>query len=496
MQYLLALIFPLFSYILQTYPRLFNKYFGVDVWTRLIEIDHVKRAGHRIPGKIKKGFIIEGEFDYPIIFPWIFSFFPKKFLLNIQGFVSPFFDFLQNILVFFIAFSLTNNILISILAQAMYSVITIIPIENSYLTPRSMGYFVFTLAFYPIFLYHSSHNPILLLLSLFFTCVLFLTHRFALQAFIIISVFFTFIDRSPFYISNIILSFMLVTILTKGFYIKVAKGHLYNIYFWIKNYKLRFAHQIYGLKQNKKSDWVSKIYPLFAVFSPLFMFAVNIWAFSAVVYLFLYFTKPVGFPSEIIYFRMALWIISFYLFGAIVLKVKRLIPIGEGHRYMEMTTVPSVILSSILFFYFLKQYGVIFIVLLAVLMIGNLFVILLFQIKGIIADKNRSLTPDLEKVYKYINSIKGTPRIICIPHQITTMTVYNTKADVLVNADNKGLMKIMDFVPLLLKPISRIAKEFNLNYLLLRESFAKLEDLKIKNAKIIYRSGDIILVEL
>lgn len=496
MQYLLALIFPLLSYVLQTYPRFFNKYFGVDVWTRLIEIDEVKKSGHKIPGKIKKGFIIEGEFDYPIIFPWMFSFFPKKFLLDIQGLVSPFFDVLQNILVFFIAFSLTNNVSISILAQAMYTVIPIIPIENSYLTPRSMGYFIFTLAFYPIFLYHTNHNPILLLISLIFTCILFLTHRFALQSLVFISIFFSFFDHSYVYISNLVLAFLIIIVVTKGYYLRVLQGHLYNIYYWVLNYKYRFAHQIYGLKQHKVADWVGKIYPLFNLLSPIFMFASNPWAISSIIYLVLYFQKAHNFPMNEIYYRMSLWIIFFYVFGALVLKVKRLIPIGEGQRYMEMSSVPSVILSSVLFFYLFKHYGSLIAVLLLILIIVNLSTILFFQVKGIISDKNRSLTPDLKRVYKHINSLKGKLRIICIPHQITTMTVYNTKADVLVNADNKGLMKMMDFIPILSKPIFRIAEEFDLNYLLLRESFVKLEELKIKSAKIVYRSGDVILVKL
>ena len=216
MQYLVSVIFPTLSFALQVYPRFLNKYFGVDVWTRLLEIEHVKRAGHKIPGKIKKGFIVEGIFDYPIIFPLLFSFFPKKFLLNIQGLVSPFFDVLQNILVFYIAYSLTNKIEVALLAQAMYSVIPIIPIENSYLTPRSLGYFNFTLAFFPIFMYHINPNPTFLLISLLFTCTLFLTHRFALQSFLIISIFFSFVDRSLIYLINIIIAFIIV-IMIKAF---------------------------------------------------------------------------------------------------------------------------------------------------------------------------------------------------------------------------------------------------------------------------------------
>ncbi len=492
----ISLIIPSISFLLQSYPRFFNKYFGVDVWTRLLEIEHVRLAHHKIPGKIKKGFIIEGLFDYPIIFPWIFSFFSKKFLLKIQGFVSPFFDCLQNVLVFYITFSLTNSLPTSLLAQLMYSLIPIIPIENSYLTPRSLGYLNFTLAFYPLLLFHINNNPLLLIISLFFTSTLFLTHRFALQSFILISLFFSLIDHSYIYLLNLVLGFIIVLILTKGFYLRVAKGHLYNIYFWVVNYKSRFAHQIYGLKSAKRMDWVGKIYSLLSSLSPIFLFAVNIWAFSAILYLIFYLQKFSDFPVNTIYLKMSLWIIFFYVFGSIVLKIKRLIPIGEGHRYMEMASVPSVVLSSVLFFYFLKEYGIVTVLVMIVLLIGNLLVILFFQIKGIITDKNRSLTQDLRKAYRFINSLKGTPRIICIPHQITTMTVYNTKADVLVNADNPGLMKIQEVYPILKKPISFLQKKYSLDYLLLRESFAKLEDLKLKNPNIVYRSGDILLLKL
>lgn len=494
--YLISLIIPFASLILQFYPRLFNKYFGVDVWTRLLEIQHVKLAKHKIPKEIKKGFIIDGYFDYPIIFPWIFSFFSKKFLLKIQGLVSPFFDSLQNILVFYITFSLTNNLNAALLSQAMYSLIPIIPIENSYLTPRSLGYFIFTLAFYPLFLYHIEQNEILLSISLFFTSALFLTHRFALQSLILISIFFSFVDNSYLYLLNLFLGFLIATALTKGFYLRVAKGHLFNIYFWVKNYKYRFAHQIYRLRLSKRSDWVGKIYSLLSLFSPIFLFAINTWAFSSVIYLTLYFLKQNDFPESTIFFKMSLWILFFYIFGAVVLKFKRLIPIGEGQRYMEMASVPSVVLSSVLFFYFLRLYGQIVIIPLAILLLGNLLVILFFQIKGIITDKNRSLTSNLKDAYKFINSLPSTPRIICIPHQITTMTVYNTKADVLVNADNPGLMRIQEVYPVLKKSVFFLKEKYNLDYLLLRESFAKLEDLRIKKPNIAFRSGDIILVRL
>ncbi len=496
MHYFLALIIPLFSFFLQSYPRFFNRYFGVDVWTRLLEIEHVKKAKRRIPGKIKKGFIIQGYFDYPIIFPWLFSFFSKKFLLSVQGFVSPFFDILQNILVYAITFQLTGNVTISLVSQLIYASIPIIPIENSYLTPRSFGYFMFTLAFYPLMMFHINNDLRYLFAGFLFSTMLFLVHRFALQSLLFISIFFTFVDKSLIYILTFLFAFISAVLFTNGFYLRVAKGHLYNIYFWVKNYEFRFAHQIYGNVKPKKQDWVAKIYPLLSALSPLMIIITNCWILSAFIYLYIFYNKTSGFPQNSIFFKMSLWIVFFYIIGSIILRIKRLIPIGEGQRYLEMASVPASILSAIFFYYSYEKWGLPVLIVFLIVLLGNLAMILALQIKGIIKDKNRSLTKELTKMYAFINKLPGRPRILCIPHQITTMTVYNTKAYVLVNADNAGLMKIADIYPVLKKSISELSREYNLDYLLLRESYATLNDLKIKYPNILYKSGDILLVAI
>jgi len=491
-----AFIIPLISLFLQSYPRFFNKYFGVDVWTRLLEIEHVKKAGHTIPGKIKKGFIIDGYFDYPIFFPWLFSFFSKKFLLTLQGFVSPFFDCLQNLVLYFIAYSITQNITIALLSQLIYTLIPIIPIENSYLTPRSLGYFVFTLSFYPLMMFSITNEPLYLILGFIFSVLLFLTHRFALQSLLFISLFFTFVDRSPTYLLSFFIAGGVAILLTGGYYLRIAKGHLYNIYFWVKNYEYRFAHQIYGNVKQKKQDWVSKIYPLLSTLSPILIIATNSWILSGFIYLFIYRNKFPEFPHTIILYKMSIWILFFYVIGAIILKVKRLIPIGEGQRYLEMASVPASLLSAILFYYAYQEWGLPVLIGFILMLTGNLSLILTLQIKGIIKDKNRSLTKELTEMYRYINKLPGRPRLLCIPHQITTMTVYNTKADVFVNADNPGLMKIQDVYPILKKSVQNLQKEYNLDYILFRESFANLKDIKLQKAIIEHRVGDIVLVKL
>jgi hypothetical protein len=282
--------------------------------------------------------------------------------------------------------------------------------------------------------------------------------------------------------------------LTKGYYLRVAKGHLFNIYFWVLNYKYRFAHQVYGLKSEKKLDWVGRIYRLLAMLPPFFLSFVDFWSLSGFVYLYLIHTNIIG--RNEVFFKMSLWIVFLYIISSLVLKIKLLIPIGEGQRYLEFATVPSSILSSVLFSFSYAKFGTISLFVFCLVLAINLSLILYVQIKGIIMDRNRTLTKDIKKVFSFINKLPGTPRIMCIPHQITTMVVYHTKAEILVNADNPGLIKIMDFYPILKKPISKFAKEYNLDYLLINESYAYLNELRLGAKKIVYRSGNIVLLAI
>lgn len=499
MIYIYAVIIPLFSFILQSFPRILNKHFGVDVWTRLIEIDLVRKNNHKIPRRIKNGFIIEGDFDYPPIFPIIFSFFSKKNLEKIQGFVAPAIDSLHCLIIFIIAYQITNNVIVGLIAQLIYMTIPLIALENSYLTARSLGYLNFTLAFYPLILYSISSQPIYLLIGFIFTTLIFLAHRFATQSLFFIVIFFSIIESNFLYISLFLLSGLTATIITKGYYLRVLQGHWLNIYFWVVNYRYRFAHQVtkHSLSEGKR-DFIGRIYYMLGKFSPLALLGLNFWLLPSFVFVYLNF----NFPSFLylqnpLYNKLSLWIIFFYIFAIIILSVKRLLPIGEGQRYLEMATVPVSIASSILFFSLATYNKNGSILLFTSIFLMNLLLIVFIQIKLIIKDKTRSKTDDMQKAFSFINNLTGTPRIICIPHQITTMTIYNSKAHVLVNANNLGLFgNMIDFFPVLRKPIREIAKDFNLGYLLLRESYATLKELNLQKEKVIFQSGDIILVKL
>jgi len=378
----------------------------------------------------------------------------------------------------------------------MYMLTPMIALENSYLTPRSLGYLNLSLAILPLLVFHFNGQLMFYLIGVFFTSLLFISHRFALQSFLFFAIFSIFYFSSVVFIQALVIGFAIAMLATKGYYLRVLKGHLYNIYFWTQNVKLRFAHQVRGIvRKETKTDWVGQVYSFLSVFSPVAVFGLDPWALSAFGYVIARVMNWI--PVQPVYDGLAAWVIFFYVLGVVVLKVKQLIPIGEGQRYMEMSTVPSVILASYLFFELLATpYAFAASIVLGLMLLGNLALILFVQVKGVIQDRNRSITTDMTKVFEFINTQKKNMRIICVPHQNTTMTVYKTKASVFVNADNEGLMRIQEVYPVLTKSVKELAAKYSLTHVLIKTGFTSLEELHLNPKQTVFESGDFVLVKL
>lgn len=497
MDFLIPAAIPVLSFVLQAYPRLINKYFGVDVWTRMLEVDHIRRNNHKIPHKKLSGqFMIPGYFDYPPLFPTILSYLPKKTLLTYQGYIAPFFDALCVVLIYVVTIYLGGAKETALLAQFLYMLTPMIAIENSSLTPRSFGYLMFYLTMFPLLIYLMNGNPVMLVTGIFFASLLFLAHRFALQSFFFFSIFATFVLNTPVFIQVFIIAFGIALLFTNGYYLRVLKGHLSNIYFWILNNKYRWSHQVRGNKKTQKqADWVAQVYQFMNTIPPVALSILNPWSLSAFI---AWGTSMYGIiPIHTSSYLLSIWILFFFIFGSIVMKSRALVPIGEGYRYMEMASAPSAILSAFLIFsqsskpYFPTIYmfvGFVCTLCLSAILAG--------QIKGIFKDRNRSMTPELQEVFDYINSLKTPLRIICIPHQNTTVTIFNTKAHVLVNADNPGLLQIQDIYPILTKSLFEIARKYNTTHALIKESFVSLSELGLSENNVVFRSGDVVVAKI
>lgn len=491
MLFLLSLPLAIIAFIFESYPRFINRKYGVDVWTHLLYLKEFhKQKG--IPGNINSGFIIPGKYDYPPAFITILSLFPFKLVERYEFIFSPFFDSLHIVLIFFISYFLSQSLLIALLTQLLYILTPIIILENASATPRSLGYFLFTILMISTFLFMQSGNLLLLALSLISGSLIFLTHRFTTQGFLFLSIIFSIIEKNLIFVILFCVCFLLSIIISKGFYLTVLKGHIGNLKFWKDNIRYRFAHQVKGnLSVKKTKDFIFRIYNQFLKFPPFVLAITNPWVLP-VIYVFI-----IKFPTEFITQRLIMWVLISYVLSLITIWIPKLRFLGEGQRYLELSAFPAAYLSSKFFFETMNSQIKIPVMLLYFMIgISALITILVIQIKAIIKEKLRTVTPEMEEMFLYLKKLKHKPRLLCIPHQITTNTIYHTGCSVLVNANYKDIYKISDIYPYLRIPVKKIMHKYNLNYILLNEDYANVSDLKIKSYKIVKQIGNFILFKI
>lgn len=488
---LISLFFPSLALIFESYPRFLNRKFGVDIWTHLLYLKEYHRRGG-IPKTIGKnqGFIIEGEYDYPPAFIWILSKFPFKLVKEYEFLFSPLFDFLHLVFVFFISYFITQNIAISLITQVLYMLTPIIILENSSATPRSLGYLLFTLVFSSLFYFELTSDIKFFAFSVFFGSLIFLSHRFTTQSFLFFSVFFTVNYQNISYLLSFALSFLSAIVISRGFYIKVLKGHIGNLRFWQKNIAYRFAHQVRGnCKEHKTEDLIFRLYNQFLKFPPFVLAITNPWILPVIFMFFFYF------PSEMILQKMIIWVLFSYLLALMTIWFPPLRFLGEGQRYLELSAFPSAFASALLLFKFLNtDYKWTALIIYSLTAVSALITIIVIQRKAIIKDKMRTLTPPLAKMFAYLKNLKKKPKLLCIPHQITTSTIYHTGCLVFVNAGYANIVKISEVYPYLRIPILRVMEKYSLDAILLNEEYAKVDELRLKKYKIVKKVKNFLLI--
>lgn len=470
--HLISFIVPVLAFIFESYPRFLNRKFGVDVWTHLLYLkEYHKQKG--IPERIENGFLVPGIYDYPPAFIFILSKLPYKLVERYEFLFSPFFDAIHLILIYFFVFQVTGNIWIALLTQVLYMLTPIIVIENSSATPRSLGYTLFTLVFMFMFSYLRLGSIWYLVFAIFFGSLIFLSHRFTAQGFLFFSAFFSLYDKNMYYLFVFFVSFIFAIIFSRGFYIRVLRGHLGNLKFWRDNIKYRFYHQVRGdSKKYKNQDFIFTIYNQFLKLPPFVLSITNPWTLAVLYYAFM------GFTSGYLYQHILWWALFAYGLSLITIWVPWIRFLGEGQRYLELAAFPISFIAAKLLFELaptsLSIYvftGYIF------LGLGAVATIIVIQRKAIINERLRTLTPEMQLMFRYLKSLKKKPRLLCIPHQITTSTIYHTGCPVFVNADYTNISKISEVYPYLKLPIKDVIRKYKLDMVLLNQEYALINEI-------------------
>ena len=491
------------SFIIQIRPRISVRYFGVDGWRHLMVADYIRENKH-YPKWMDK-FLIESPSDYPPGLRFLLAVFPKEFIKKYEWLVCPAIDFIHNLFILGVVYYLSHSLILAVLAQIIYLSAPLTIMENSNLSARSLASLLFSLTFIGILLFSISGGWLLFIYCVAMVCILLLSHRMSVQTLLFTCIFFSIYELSITYIGIYLLGTLLAVIVSKGFYLKILRGHLAVIEYYKQNLKFRYAHEVKGLpkKGEKSDDMVFNLYQKVRSAPFIAVFAAN----PAVVLIFIFIVLraingDVVYESmpQILVAKFVSWAIFLLAVGIIIRSFKCVEHMGEGERYIEYAGLPIAVIGSLTVYYLYSLNPILTVIAFIFLIIfTELIPAFYIQQKVIIDDKERSVSKDLREIFDYIDKIEGEVRLMCIPHLMSTPVMYFTKAKTLsTDSAIAHITDLADVLPVIRKPLKEIFKKYNINYLLLNEHYAKFDELKLdkNDVKVISQKGIFLLLKV
>ena len=497
--WIVGLAVPCLSFVLQVWPRLINRYFGIDTWRHLMYANYVRKH-KKFPKEIRDKYLVVGPYGYPPVIIKILSFFPKSFNEKYQFIFSPVFDFLHNYFIFCAALMLTKDLTTAISAQIIAALTPLVVIEASNLNTRAISYLIYSLSFFPLLLFIYTHSMLWLALAFIGLILLFYTHRFAVQAYIFCAIGLGIFERNPLYLIFFLTAFATVYVLGGEFYKSILNEHLALLNFWKKNIDFRFAHQFRGnVKPRLIKDFVFKIYNLSFKSPFIYIVGNNPWlGIYFLGFLLPYIYK--SFPGIIIdvpmILKLNLWVIALLMSSILILSVKGLRFLGEGHRYLEYAVLPMSIVLGSYFSVLYGKYGGISLIVFASLCCSLLVAIIFLQKKTIVADRGRTIGSELWEIINYLNKNIGKKvRLAVFPISLGDAMMYFLKGRVLTSDSIFGQMKL-GILPIIKEPFYNYVVKYNLNHVLIDQTYVSINELKLKKITIVKNINNYTLLKV
>lgn len=497
--YLYGLIVPIFSFILQVWPRLINRYFGVDPWRYLLAADYVRQYKH-LPESMTEKYILPAPFGYPPMIVILLAFFPKRFVEKFQFIFSPIFDSITNFLIFSATMFVTNDLKAAIFAQLIAFSTPITVMEASNLTTRALSYLVFYISFFPLLIFNFNNNAYFLVAALVGLFILFFTHKLAIQAYLFSVIGFSILEKNPFYVFFFLSVFASAFILTGRLYKAIFEDHLITLNNFRTYYDFRLHPFRKKKKNNNKKDFITKLYELSFKNPLVYILGNNLWIAVLIILYILISVNLLQITTGIntlLFTKLNIWIFILLICGILILAVNKIKFLGEGNRYIEYITLPlSIILGSFASSFFIL-YGFKFVIIFSIFILILVGGIIYLQIKAIVQDKFRTITGDLWKVINYLHLHKDEKiRIAFFPTSLGDPVMYFIKGKALLTDSGKGVRRLIDILPVVSRPMNEIVNKYNLNYILIEESYVTFEELKLKKYKQVKIFGSYLLINL
>lgn len=494
------------GFTLHSWPRWFNRYFGVDNWRTLAIADHLRRR-KPLASYHEERFLIPGASDYPPLFRYLIAAFPKAFIERYEWAVGPACDAIHSWCLCILAWVLTRNPLMALGAQLVYMTSPLVMMENSSMTTRPFAAWLFSLAMFPLVCrLPAAQSPWLVGFGVVVMALLFLTHRLSIQALWVVVLTFTIWDRSPYWVTVYALGTLSAAWVSRGFYWKILRGQFDMFEYWRRNLPFRYGHQVRGVttrssKGSKEPDVLARLnqgimrhgaWAAVLAASPS-----TAWLVVAAWWLHRFPGGLGGLDAELAV-RLIVWGAALLVAGILIRQLPWLRMIGDGERYLDAAALPTALVVSALWTEASRvpegrwvALGIAGTVGLALL--GAVYL----QRAVVFKDVKCSIRPGLWKILRYLKTaVPPGATVASVPLHLIPTVEYFTSCRVL-STDNSAahITHLGNIYPYLRKPVPALLADYGVQYLVLNEAYARLEEVGFARDQIVAQADSFVLVK-
>ncbi|MCA1646108.1 MAG: hypothetical protein LC797_11805 [Chloroflexi bacterium] len=227
---------------------------GVDTWYYLASAQAL-RSQRRIPISLPQYLFHDKAESYPLVFPLFLALLPDGWLRRNHWLVSPLIDAAHLLLLYLLAFRLTDSVLAAGIAGLIYAVTPQLVSETRNLNGRAFASLLQTLAMLALLrsvIPSSGPTSVLIgdsdllptVVAVVLIALLYNTHTSTSIAFVVSTVTLTLVTGNPRFVALALGGLPLAIVLSGGYYVRVIRNHVYAAQFWMRNVRFTRAHQV------------------------------------------------------------------------------------------------------------------------------------------------------------------------------------------------------------------------------------------------------------
>jgi hypothetical protein len=483
--------------VLRAFPRVGKPFVGHDTWAILLVVDELKK-GNGYNG-VSRYFLLGGEHDYPPLFFYFLALFPSGLLRKYNWLVNPLLDSVNAAILFLLTFFLTSNLLVSVTAGVMYSFTPVVLGESLTLSTRIFGMMLFNITLLAFLLYQVSTHYVFVLLMIATGTLVLLSHKFSTEVLWLLLLSFTVIDRSYLPLLVLLATVAGAILFSGGFYLKVLRGHLGILTFWLRH------HSQYGADYVKKEGLAARPQPRRSQdtetssstlslrrlwvktrrANPLYwLLHLNPFNPFSLVVLLLPFLGIENDWERTLFQWSVLTLILYYA----ATYIRRLGRYPGRTQFLDYNAFPTALLCSIFLWVPFSWW--------------SMFIVMVAFVLSIIQNRRASVAIRapaedqslLESIFDYL---KSSPKdgVICLPSSHTYAIPYFTGKKVFYTMSAANYEKLAAFFPVLTVPIETLSRQYGINFVLVDKKLVLVDEIDLSSFKAVIGQNDYLLLE-